>query len=132
MGDHLSRLPVTRQLVQPTRDLRDEPPFPPDEEPDGPCLALLRAGVAWPRALLRDAGGLLHHHFTLTSREAVCFCGPIRRLSAPRELPGALPCGVRTFLDPAKGPRSPDQPGHFHHNIKANGRTTFDQSEIYI
>ncbi len=61
------------------------------------------------RRIAAHAGGLLHHHFTLTlapstpcgaiEARAVSFCGPIRHLTAPRGLPGALPCGVRTFLD---------------------------------
>lgn len=56
------------------------------------------------------AGGLLHHLFTLThSPEGVsadCFCGPIRQVVPSRGLPGALLCGVRTFLDGARPPRS--------------------------
>ena len=30
---------------------------------------------------------------------AVCFCGPIPRLTTPRTLSGTAPSGVRTFLD---------------------------------
>ena len=39
------------------------------------------------------------HHDRLAT--AVCFCGPIRQVTSPRGFPGAVPCGVRTFLDPA-------------------------------
>lgn len=74
---------------------------------------------AWPcskwglpgRGITTSAGGLLPHRFTLTSCEAVCFCGPVRQISPPRGLPGILLFGVRTFLDRAPArPRSPDQP----------------------
>jgi len=51
------------------------------------------------RRITADAGGLLHHHFTLTSCEAVCFCGPIRQVFPPRTLSDIVLCGVRTFLD---------------------------------
>ena len=57
--------------------------------PGGGCPA---AGIA------ACAGGLLHHHFTLTPKGAVCFCGPIRQIAPPRTLSGTVPCGVRTFL----------------------------------
>ena len=44
-----------------------------------PYLVLLPAGVTWTIDITTDAGGLLHHLFTLTSRRsgiATCFCGP--------------------------------------------------------
>ena len=50
-----------------------------------------------------DAGGLLHHLFTIAACAAVCFCGPIRQVAPPRGLPGAVPYGVRTFLGRARG-----------------------------
>jgi hypothetical protein len=63
--------------------------------PGGGCLA---AQVA-----LR-AGELLPHLFTLTPPPegggALCLCGPIRRVAPTRVLPGAVLCGVRTFLQP--------------------------------
>jgi len=37
---------------------------------------------------------------------AVCFCGPIQKLTPLQVLPGILLCGVRTFLTPA-GARTP-------------------------
>ncbi len=112
MGDHLSRPAVTCRLQQPTRDHRTGRPSP---RRVGPCLALLRAGVTW-LAPYNAAGGLLHHHFTLTPDGAVCFCGPIRRLTTPRVLPGALPCGARTFLGPHEGSRDrPTGLSRLHH-----------------
>ena len=39
------------------------------------------------------------HHDRLAA--AVCFCGPIRQVTSPRDFPGAVLCGVRTFLDSA-------------------------------
>jgi len=58
------------------------------------------------RRITADAGGLLHHHFTLTrlhkAIQAVCFCGPFRQVTPPRVLPGIALYGVRTFLDPAQ------------------------------
>ena len=67
-----------------------------------------------------DAGGLLHHLFTITSRLSVRGClflwPSSGRLTPngvfpPRVLPDAMPYGVRTFLDSANAePRSPDQP----------------------
>ena len=67
-----------------------------------------------------DAGGLLHHLFTMTTHLSVYGClflwPSSGRLTSnevfpPRVLPDAMPCGVRTFLDPANAePRSPDQP----------------------
>ena len=66
-----------------------------------------------------DAGGLLHHLFTITPRNrgAVCFCGPhpagylLTEDSPPRVLSDAVLYGVRTFLDPDNaGPRSPNRP----------------------
>ncbi len=39
------------------------------------------------------------HHDRLAA--AVCFCGPIRQVTSPRGFPGAVLCGVRTFLDSA-------------------------------
>src|SRR5690606_17345837 len=66
-----------------------------------------------------NAGGLLHHLFTITSRkrEAVCFCGPfpagslLTEASPPRGLSDAVLYGVRTFLDGDNAPpRSPNRP----------------------
>jgi hypothetical protein len=78
-----------------------------DLAPDGGCLAVRIAA---------DAGGLLHRLFTITVRvrrpeAAVHFCGPFRQISPSRGFPGAVPCGVRTFLDLlGRKPRSPGRP----------------------
>ena len=74
-----------------------------------------------------DAGGLLHHLFTIATslcspllsgeglgvRWQYIFCGPIRQIAPPRGFPGAALYGVRTFLDPSSkivGPRPSDRP----------------------
>lgn len=63
--------------------------------PGGGCLAA---------TVTRRAGELLPHLFTLApasqkEASALCLCGPIRKITPPRVLPGALLYGVRTFLD---------------------------------
>jgi len=97
-----------------------------------PLLGLAPGGGYLAARITADAGGLLHHLFTLTTltpsplpklgegrrgEGVVCFCGPVpagSRLSAaspPRVLSDAVLYGVRTFLDPVNtGPRLPDQP----------------------
>ena len=86
-----------------------------------PLLSLAPGGGYLAICITANAGGLLHHLFTITLHlcrcGAVCFCGPFPaglRLSAaspPRLLTDAVPYGVRTFLDPVNaGPRLPDQP----------------------
>src|SRR3954447_4901668 len=55
-------------------------------------------------------GALLPHLFTLTQtercqtpvRQAVCFLCHCPSSCPDRALPGALPCGVRTFLSPSR------------------------------
>ncbi len=75
--------------------------FPSPEGGIGLCLALLRPGVAWPRHYGR-AGGLLHHLFTLALAGGMSLwpdpAGSSEE-SPPRELPGGVPCGERTFLE---------------------------------
>ena len=85
-----------------------------------PYLVLLPAGVTWTIDITTDAGGLLHHLFTLAScrgRIATCFCGPhpagwlLAEASPPRVLSDAVLYGVRTFLGPDNAePRSPNRP----------------------
>jgi hypothetical protein len=78
-----------------------------DLAPDGGCLA---ARIA------TDAGGLLHRLFIITARgpktpyAAVLFCGPLRQISPSRGFPGAVPYGVRTFLDVPQGDAAIAQP----------------------
>lgn len=93
--------------------------------PDGGYLAI---------HITANAGGLLHHHFTITSPSSpkskwiwgrcpkggggsCLFLWPFSgRLTPPRRLSDAVLCGVRTFLEPACArPRLPDQPEKFHH-----------------
>ena len=69
------------------------------------CLALHRAGFAWPPRR-RDAGALLPHHFTFACTRLTCgrAIGRVFLWHCPAGFPGwALPtaslCGVRTFLE---------------------------------
>ena len=76
-------------------------PDPLDLAPGGVCIA---APVTW------DAGGLLHHRFTLapsavSGREAVCSLLHCPAGHPGWVLPTTLPCGARTFLDDP-GPRT--------------------------
>jgi hypothetical protein len=73
--------------------------------PGGACLAAPVSG---------DAGGLLHHRFTLASA-FTCdaggrspLCCAIQRVSPSGSYPAPSPCGVPTFLD-ACAPRLPDR-----------------------
>jgi len=68
-----------------------------------PLLGLAPGGGYLAAGITTGAGGLLHHLFTITTRaligtRATCFCGPVRRVTPPRVLPGTVLCGVRTFL----------------------------------
>ncbi len=69
------------------------------------CLALHRAGFAWPPRH-RDAGALLPHHFTFACTRLTCgrAIGRVFLWHFPAGFPGwalptASPCGVRTFLE---------------------------------
>src|SRR5262249_39844577 len=55
------------------------------------------------RRCCHQRGALLPHHFTIATREgsAVCFLCHFPSGCPDRVLPGALPCGVRTFLPPS-------------------------------
>ncbi len=82
-------------------------------------LGLARNGGYQATRITADAGGLLHHLFTITvpttSPKSEGFGGGregagylfsvalIRQVTPPRVLPDAAPCRVRTFLDPANG-----------------------------
>ena len=97
-GDHLSGLHVTAQLERPTRDSgkirRETSSLPPEGlpllglAPDGGCL----------RRTLLNTPVVSYTTFSPLLRSAVCFCGPIRQVAPPRELPGIMLFGVRTFL----------------------------------
>ena len=76
-----------------------------------PCLALLPAGVAWPRPLL--AAPVVSY----TTVSPLPWLAPGRSVSVAlsagrpaRGLPGAVLCGARTFLGRPSRPRSPGQP----------------------
>ncbi len=78
--------------------------------PDGGCLAV---------HITMNAGGLLHHLFTLTGTYvlAVCFCGPIRQVTPPRVLPDIALYGVRTFLDAVSSAAIAQPTWDVHHTI---------------
>jgi len=96
---------VARRLQRSTRGSNETSSLSPllDLAPDGGCLAARIAA---------NAGGLLHHLFTLTvtselhvalsDAQAVVLCGPIHERAleeAPaRGLPGTVLYGARTFL----------------------------------
>ena len=97
-----------RRLRQP----RAANPGASGEQP-APCLALLRSGVTWPPRLPaapvssyltfspshpRLAPPPNSENLGRSGGGALCLCGPIRKVAPTRELPGALLCGVRTFL----------------------------------
>jgi hypothetical protein len=102
-----------------------------------PLLGLAPGGGYLAICITADAGGLLHHLFTITLHQkggrAVCFCGPFpagSRLSAvspPRVLSDAVLYGVRTFLDPDNaGPRLPNQPELIASYTLGEGKSTFE------
>jgi len=67
------------------------------------CLAFLQAGVAVPSPVTRACGGLLPHLFTLALNPKIGAVGGLFSVALSRDyslrvLPGALPCGARTFL----------------------------------
>ena len=83
---------------------------------DEPSPAPKGSASAWPcsgwglpgRGIAADAGGLLHHRFTLAAGSTTAACR--RRLFSvarsagfpARGLPGTLLCGARTFLRPLR------------------------------
>lgn len=77
--------------------------------PGGGCLAI---------HITANAGGLLHHHFTMTDLSPEGQRGRlfvsvalVRQVSPPRTLSDAVLHGVRTFLDSDNAePQLPDQP----------------------
>jgi len=92
--------------MQSTRDSKERavPLSLLDLAPGGGCLA---------DRIAADAGGLLHHLFTITPRKrgAVCFCGPSSRLLRSGISPAPCPveCGLSSIPRNA-GPRAPDRP----------------------
>ena len=82
-------------------------------------LGLAPGGGYLATRITARAGGLLHHLFTITPRNAGLFVSvahsgrfaPLGGFPAPGYSPTPCSIGVRTFLDPVNaGPRLPDQP----------------------
>ena len=76
-------------------------------------LGLAPSGGYLAARITTDAGGLLHHHFTMTflAESYIFSVALFRQVSPPRVLPDAVLYGVRTFLDPELAePQSPDWP----------------------
>ena len=95
----ISGAAVADGLMRPTRRLgAGHPSAQAIREAEGP-LGLAPGGVCLATAVTCGAGGLLHHRFTLTSAEAVCFLWHFPAGHPGWALPTTLPCGVRTFLD---------------------------------
>ena len=90
-----------------------------------PLFGLAPGGVCRAPAVPRSGGGLLPHRFTLTRGtrpRAVCSLWHFPSAFAARALPGTLPCGARTFLEPralCAGPR-PLAPLAVSENITAS------------
>ena len=80
---------------------------PPPHECGRQLLDLAPGGVYRAVPVTRDAGGLLHHRFTLTGYPKVVgglFSVALSRGSRRVAVTTTLPCGARTFLD-ASTPR---------------------------
>ncbi len=99
-----------------------------DLAPGGGCLAV---------NIAVDAGGLLHHLFTLTAlhpegrQRGYLFLWPIQQIAPLRAFPGAAPCGVRTFLGLACArPRPPDRPEALSSYTRAEEASTARTSPI--
>jgi hypothetical protein len=135
LGEHLSGTHLSVSLVQPTRGYRlpekigrraASRPSKMDFAPAWPCSrrglpgrphccgrrwSLTPPFHPYRRWRSQPASSKVTRHL-ISPLPAVVFCGPIRQVTPPRVLPGAVLYGVRTFLDPVTtGPRSPDQPG---------------------
>jgi len=125
LGDHLSRRRVAAPLQRPTRDWL--PPSRREQRKETSRLLPSADGIvpAWPCSR-RGLPGRPHyggrrwsltppfHHHPL---RGCLFLWPLsgrltpNEVSPPRVLSDAVPCGVRTFLDPVNtGPRPPGQP----------------------
>ena len=75
-----------------------------------PLFGLAPGGVCRAPAVTRSGGGLLPHRFTLTRSaklRAVYSLWHFPSAFAVRALPGTLPCGARTFLEPRAKRRRP-------------------------
>ena len=107
--DHSSSPAITGGIKQPTRRLRTGRPLA------SPYLALLRAGFCLPPMLppARCALTAPFHPYLPAGRlkparyqrRRYVFCATSPSSCPDRALPGALPCGVRTFLSPTRSAR---------------------------
>ena len=97
---------VAGGLVQPTRAPRaSSAQAASAADPWAGLLGLAPSGVYRATPVTWGAGGLLHHRFTLTCRQAVCFLWHCPAGHPGWALPTTLLCGVRTFLSSCE-PRS--------------------------
>ena len=105
--DHSSRPGIADGLERPTRRPRTGRPLAPTHlrarRGAPPYLALLRAGFCLPSASRQTRCALTAPFHPYLLLQAVCFLCHFPSDCPDRELPGALPCGVRTFL-PAFAP----------------------------
>src|SRR5688572_31887612 len=119
MGDHPSGTAVAGGLVRSTREL-GRAALP---RPDGRCtradalrrpLDLAPGGVYRAAPVTRNAGGLLHHRFTLTEvrrpRRSV-LCGTVPRVTPGGRYPPPCPVEPGPSSTPPRtvGPRPPGQ-----------------------
>ena len=82
--------------MQPTQDSNETSSF-------SSLLGLAPGGGCLAARITADAGGLLHRLFTITTlRWLSVSMALIRQVAPSRGFPGAVLCGVRTFLDPAQ------------------------------
>ncbi len=111
---HLSGRRVTAPFVRPTRGwppplkgkARGETSSLPSSTDDSPLLGLAPGGGYLAARITADAGGPLHHLFTITLPSedggAVCFCGPFRQVNASRRFPrpgySPTPCSLECGL----------------------------------
>src|SRR5918997_3523913 len=104
-GGHPSRPAVAGRLQRPTRRHRAGHPQSPAQRTEaGAPFGLAPGGVYRAVPVTRDAGGLLHHRFTLTPAPSIFWGGAVCFLwHCPAGHPGlplatTLSWGVRTFL----------------------------------
>ncbi len=105
-GDHPSRTDVSVRLVRPTRRLL-RPLGLGGRATHASCLALLRTGFTRPR---RSPGAPVSSYLTLSPLPDAEAPGGLLSVALAAGRPAwsfssVLPCGVRTFLDPASPPR---------------------------
>ena|SRR3990172_9453406 len=79
-----------------------------------PLLGLAPGGGYLAVRIAANAGGLLRHLFTITTRVAVCFCGPFRQVHASRRFPRPgcypTPCSMECGLSSTPSTQGRDCP----------------------